>query len=313
MRTSSVSTKFTSPCWCRQRMSYFFFFSESWFFLLVQSGATSRASVEDDLLRELFDVFRRTIRMRLYTIVAMWMTTNAWYIRKWALFQVICQIVEINWYWKTWWVRPPGTWRFVSSSSSVWLFHWKWHLSDGSRISDNCDGVVNWICESLWTRLKSCGFADARATVYYVTWVHGHSVDTIDHIATCLFLTRRKIVSLSDFARDEGPDPRSDWNFSDKIVAKKSTDVERHEVFVTGGDSQKMSQIARRGEEQPNNRDSWWSETDRICKISSAFVWWIVTLGNKTFAQRCSSAWFVDLMSVCVWSVADLEIDLLDE
>ena len=114
MRTSSLPTKFTRPCWCWRRMSYFFFFfSESWFFLLVQSGATSRASVEDELLRELFDVTRRSIRMCLYTIVTMWMTTNAWYIRKWALSQVICQIVEINWYWKTRWVRSPRTWRFV--------------------------------------------------------------------------------------------------------------------------------------------------------------------------------------------------------
>ena len=189
--TSSSSQNHDFFCWCSQerrperqlRMSYW---------------------------RELFDVTRRSIRMCLYTIVTMWMTTNAWYIRKWALSQVICQIVEINWYWKTRWVRPPGIWRFVSSSSSVWLFHWKWHLSDGSRISDNCDGVDYWICESLWTRLKSCGFADDRATVYCVTWVHGHSVDTIDHIATCLFLTRRKIVSLSDFARDEGTWP-TEW------------------------------------------------------------------------------------------------------
>ena len=79
--------------------------------------------------------------------------------------------------------------------------------------------------------MKSCDITDGRAGVYYVTYVHGHSVDKIDHFATCLLQIRRKIVSLSDFARDEGPDPLSDWNFSGKIAAMESTDVERYEVL----------------------------------------------------------------------------------
>ena len=45
MRTSSVSTKFTSPCWCRRRMSYFFFFPESWFFFSVGAVRSDVQSV----------------------------------------------------------------------------------------------------------------------------------------------------------------------------------------------------------------------------------------------------------------------------
>ena len=156
---------------------------------------------------------RRSIRMCLYTIVTMRLTTHAWHSRNWAHSQVFIQIAKLI-----------DTGRHDESvlhgHGDLFVLQMSYGYSTGSGILvtdhvslTNCDGVDYWICEwerPLWTRLKSCGFGDGRATVYCVTWEHGHSVDTIDHIATCLLQTRRKIVSLSDFARDEGTWP-TEW------------------------------------------------------------------------------------------------------
>ena len=74
-----------------------------------------------------------------------------------------------------------------------------------------------------------------------------------------------------------------------------------------------MSQIARRGEEQTNNLDSWWSETDKNVRYRDLLYDEPSRLDNKTFTQKCSLVCFVDLMILYLSSVADLKVDLLDE
>ena len=254
MRTCSESTKCATSCWYRWRMSYFFFW-KSWIFVCWCSQEQRpelqlRVSCCHDFLTWPEGRYVRACTQK-------WQRDWQWMFDTPAAersFFVDCQNSVTNWYRKVGWVCVPRVPYGCSNGNDILMTE---HVSL-TTVTTLASGYVSG-SDHYGYDWRHVDF-DGRAGEYYVTWVHGHSVVKNDHIAACPLETRRKIVSLCGFAREEGLDSRSDWNFSDKIAAKVTVDVERHDVFVDGGDSHKMKQIARRWNGQSNTRDSWWSE-----------------------------------------------------